>query len=113
MESTDQIKTQLGNTTIITWLGVGAVVFLADAGMGGLFSWRALLFLGVGMLVAAVVVGLASYKFFLWQADKSALAAGAGGAREAVLRSFRQSRVVAVVLCVLLESWAYSSFFLQ
>ena len=113
MEPTDQIKTQLGNTAIIAWLGVGAVVFLADAGIGGLFSWRALLFLGVGMLVAAVVVGLASYKFFLWQADKSALAAGAEGAREAVLRSFRQSRVVAVVLCVLLESWAYSSFFLQ
>lgn len=113
MEPTDQIKTQLGNSIIITWLGVGALIFLADAGLGGLFSWRALLFLGVGMLVAAVVVGLAAYKFFLWLADRSALAAGAEGAREAVLRSFRHSRYAAVVLCLLLESWAYSSFFLQ
>lgn len=113
MEPTDQIKTQLGNTVIVTWLVAGAVIFLADAGMGGFFSWRALFFLGVGMLVAAVVVGLASYKFFLWQADKSALAAGADGAREAVLRSFQHSRIVAVVLSLLLESWAYSSFFLQ
>lgn len=113
MESTDQIKTQFANTIIITWLVAGTLFFLADTGLGGLFSWRALLFLVVGMLIAAVVVGLAAYKFFLWLADKSALAAGAEGARVAVLRSFRHSRVAAVILCLLLESWAYSNFFLQ
>ncbi len=112
LEPTDQIKTQLGSTATFTWLGVGAVIFLADGGLGSLLSLRALLFLGVGMFAAAVVVGLASYKLFLNLADKAARSAGVEGAREAILRSFRQSRVAAVVLCVLLESWAYSSFFL-
>jgi hypothetical protein len=113
VEPTDQIKTQLGSTATFTWLGVGAVIFLADGGLGHLLSLRALLFLGVGMFGATIVVGLASYKLFLKLADKAALAAGAEGAREAILRSARQSRTAAVVLCVLLESWAYSSFFLQ
>ncbi|MEW5787672.1 MAG: hypothetical protein AB1899_07445 [Pseudomonadota bacterium] len=113
MEPTDQIKTQLGSTATFTWLGVGAVIFVIDGGLRSLLSLRAVLFLGIGMFAAAIVIGLASYKLFLNLADKAALSAGVEGARDAILRSFRQSRAAAVVLCVLLETWAYSSFFLQ
>lgn len=111
IQPVDEIKARLGRTATFTWLGGGALLLLADGGLGMLISLRALLFLGVGMFVAAFLVGLVSYKIFLKLADKAALAAGAGEAREAVLRSFRQSRIAAIVLGLVFVLWVYTSFF--
>ena len=107
----DEIKTQLGRTATFTWLGGGVLLFVADGGFGNLISLRALLFLGVGMLVAAFLVGLASYKLFLKLADSAALSAGAGGAREAILRSYRQSQIANVALGLVSVLCVYASLF--
>ena len=63
------------------------------------------------MFVAAFLVGLASYKLFLKLADRAALATGADGAREAILRSFRQSQIASVALGLVFVLWVYASFF--
>ena len=107
----DEIKAKLGHTATFTWLGGGALLFLVDGGLQNLISFQALLFLGVGMFVAAFLVGLISYKLFLKLADKASLAAGADQAREAVLRSFRQSQIAGFVLGLLFVLWVYASFF--
>ncbi len=107
----DDIKAQLGRIATFTWLGGGIVLLLADGGLRNLLSLHALLFLGIGMFVSAFLVGLVSYKLFLKLADKAALAAGAGEAREAVLRSFRQSRIAAVILGLVFVLWLYASAF--
>lgn len=107
----DAIKAQLGRTATFTWLGGGALLLLADGGFDSLISLRALLFLGVGMFVAAFLVGLASYKLFLKLADSAALTAGSDGYHEAILRSFRQSQIAGVALGLIFVLWVYASFF--
>lgn len=107
----DEVKAQLGRAATFTWLGSGAVLFIADGGVGSLLSVRAVLFLGIGMFVSAALVGLASYKLFLKLADKAALAANPEEAREAVLGSFRRSRIACVVLGLVFVFWIYASFF--
>jgi hypothetical protein len=110
-QSVDQITAQLGRLATFTWLGGGALLLLVDGGLGMMISLRALLFLGVGMFVSSFLVGLLSYKIFVKLADKAALAAGAGDAREAILRSFRQSRIAAIVLGLVFVLWVYAGFF--
>lgn len=58
---TDTAKAQLGKNATVIWLVGGAVLFLLDGGVAHLFSLRALAFLGIGMFVAAIVVGSISY----------------------------------------------------
>ena len=111
MQPTDEVKAKLGTTATFSWLGAGSLLFLIDRGFGGLLSWRAALFLGAGMFVAAIAVGLVAYKFFLYRADKAAMAAGAGGAREAVLRTIVHSQIVSGTLSTLFAALSYASFF--
>lgn len=110
-QPTDQIKGQLGTVATVVWLGVGALAFVLDRGFGGLFSLQALLFLGVGMFLAAIVSGLVAYKLFLRLADRAAMAAGAEGARQAVLRAVIQAYAISGALTVILVVGIYLSFF--
>jgi hypothetical protein len=110
-EPTDDVKAKLGATATFTWLAGGALLFLVDRGLGGLLSLRALLFLGVGMFVAAIVVGIAAYKFFLHRADKAAMAAGAAGARDAVVKTITHSQILSGVLSAALVVLAYAGLF--
>lgn len=61
MNSQDNAKAQLGKNATAIWLVGGAALFLLDGGFTHLFSLRALAFLGIGMFVAAIVVGSISY----------------------------------------------------
>ncbi len=107
----DEVKAQLGRAATFAWLGGGTVLLVVDGGVGSLLSLRAALFLGIGMFVSAALVGLASYKLFLKLADTAALAASPGEAREAVLSSFRRSRIACIVLSLVFVFWVYVSFF--
>jgi hypothetical protein len=107
----DEVKAKLGTAATFVWLGGGALLFLIDGGIGNLFTLKALLFLGVGMFVAAFLVGLLSYKVFLRLADRAALAAGAEGARVAVLRTVKQCQLISAAASLFLVIWCYISFF--
>ena len=61
MSSTDNAKAQLGKNATVIWLVGGIALFFFNKGISGLLSLRALAFLGIGMFVAAVVVGSISY----------------------------------------------------
>jgi hypothetical protein len=110
-QPTDQIKGQLGTVATVVWLIGGVLAFVLDRGFGSLISLRALLFLGVGMFVAAIVAGLATYKMFLHLADRAAMAPGATDPRQAVMRALLLSYGICAVLSALLVIGAYITMF--
>lgn len=110
-QPTDEVKAKLGHTATFAWLGTGVLLFLIDGGVKKLLSLQALLFLGVGMFVAAVLVGFVSYKIFLNLAYKNGISAGPENARQAVIKNYHLSQGIACVLGPLFTLWCYASFF--
>jgi len=59
--SLDDMKARHGSIATVTWLIGGTALFLFDGGLNSLFSLKAAAFLFVGMFVAAVAVGNATW----------------------------------------------------
>jgi hypothetical protein len=110
-EPTDEIKAQLGSTSMFSWLIGGALLFLYDGGVGMLFSWQAAVFLGAGIIVAPLLVGVLTYKLFLRLSDRWTGTTTLDEARAAIVRAFRQSRFTAILLAIILVFWCYAIFF--
>ena len=56
----DQQKQAAGSLATITFIISAIYLFWSDTGFGSLFSLKALLFLGVGMFAAAIIIGIPS-----------------------------------------------------
>lgn len=112
-EPTDKIKARLGRIATFAWLIGGVVLLVYDGGVRGLLTMKALAFLGIGMFVAAIVIGLLTYKLFVHFADKAAFKAGQSGGhpRDPILHVYRQTRIVAGLAGLIFVFWVYASFF--
>lgn len=110
----DDARTKLAANAAGVWLVGGIIALLVDAGAARLFSLRAAAFLGVGALVAAVLVGGASY--LIGNAMVSRLMARfpdpAAPEAQSALRGWRSMfGVMNMAMAILLLLCAYAAVF--
>jgi len=114
MDWREDPRTRLAANAAGIWLVGGVVAMLVDAGAQQLFTLRAAAFLAVGALVAAVLVGGASY--FIGNAMSSRLMARfpdpAAPEAQAALRGWRSMfGVMNWAMAILLLLCAYAAVF--
>lgn len=112
----DEQKALHGKFATIIWVLGSIILFVLDGGISGLLTWKAAAFIVIGMFIAAIVVGNASY----WlQRTIAKLVLARLGPDEAftpetankISRLGKHLLVFDFVLASAFVLWCYASFF--